>query len=238
MVIALFAALIGPYFVNWNDYKSTFETEAEKILGQPVHVTGTAKATVLPSPSLTFTDVQVGDTEGQPMMTVERFEVTIELMPLLQGQIHVISMRLQKPHLRVAVDDAGRVDWQIRSEASKALDPEKVALDNVEIVDGTASYIDARSGISRDLDNINAQIQATSLIGPWRIDNGGFRDVTSDTWINFRVASGRRLPDGTIRLKTDIGPRNGSLSASLEEDDRAWRCDTAAAQDGSPREPS
>ena len=68
MVIALFAALIGPYFVNWNDYKSTFEAEAEKILGQPVRVAGTAKATVLPSPSLTFTDVQVGD-------TIECFEV-------------------------------------------------------------------------------------------------------------------------------------------------------------------
>ena len=124
VAIALFTALIGPYFVNWNDYKSTFEAEAEKILGQPVRVAGTAKATVLPSPSLTFTNVQVGDTEGEPMMTVERFDVTIELMPLLQGEIHVISMKLQKPHVRIAVDDSGTVDLLIRSEASKALDPE------------------------------------------------------------------------------------------------------------------
>jgi len=70
VVIALFVALIGPYFVNRNDYKSTFEAEAEKILGQPVRVVGTAKATVLPSPSLTFTNVQVGDTE-QPFRRVE-----------------------------------------------------------------------------------------------------------------------------------------------------------------------
>ena len=161
VAIALFAALIGPYFVNWNDYKSTFEAEAEKILGQPVRVAGTAKATVLPSPSLTFTDVQVGDTEGEPMMTVERFDVTIELMPLLQGEIHVISMKLQKPHVRIAVDDSGTIDWLIRSEASKALDPEKVALDNVEIADGAASYIDARTGVQLDFDNINASIKAT-----------------------------------------------------------------------------
>jgi uncharacterized protein involved in outer membrane biogenesis len=215
VVIALFAALIGPYFVNWNDYKSTFESEAEKILGQPVRVAGTARATVLPSPSLTFTDVQVGDTEGQPMMTVERFDVTIELMPLLQGQIHVISMKLQKPHVRIAVDDSGTVDWLIRSEASKALDPEKVALDNVEIVDGAASYIDARSGITLDLDNINAGVQATSLSGPWRIE-GSYRDRSNDNVMQVQVTTGRRLADGTLRVKTDINPANAPLTASLE----------------------
>ena len=64
VAVALFAALIGPYFINWNDYKGTFEAEAEKILGQPVRVVGTASATLLPLPSLTFTQVEVGDTEG------------------------------------------------------------------------------------------------------------------------------------------------------------------------------
>ncbi len=215
MVIALFAALIGPYFVNWNDYKSTFESEAEKILGQPVHVAGTAKATLLPSPSLTFTNVQVGDTEGQPMMTVDRFAVTIELMPLLQGQIHVISMRLEKPRVRVAVDDAGRIDWQLRSEASKALDLEKVALDDVEIVDGAAAYIDARTGISVDLDNINAQLQATSLAGPWKIE-GSVRDRGSGNVIPVQITTGHRLPDGSLRVKTDLSPANIPFTAALE----------------------
>ncbi|KAB2855709.1 MAG: AsmA family protein, partial [Bauldia sp.] len=70
VVIALFAALLAPWFINWDDYKGNFQAEAEKILGQPVRVVGSAKASILPSPSLTFTNVEVGDTEGQPMMTV------------------------------------------------------------------------------------------------------------------------------------------------------------------------
>ena len=57
MVIALFAALIVPWFVNWNDYRASFEAEASRILGHRVHVEGDAHATILPSPSLTFTDV-------------------------------------------------------------------------------------------------------------------------------------------------------------------------------------
>lgn len=50
MVIALFAALIAPWFINWDDYKANFEAEATRILGQPVHVNGTADASILPSP--------------------------------------------------------------------------------------------------------------------------------------------------------------------------------------------
>ena len=30
IVIALFAALIAPWFINWDDYKANFEAEAEK----------------------------------------------------------------------------------------------------------------------------------------------------------------------------------------------------------------
>ena len=61
MVIALFAALIVPWFVNWNDYRASFEAEASRILGHRVHVEGDAHATILPSPSLTFTKVAVDD---------------------------------------------------------------------------------------------------------------------------------------------------------------------------------
>ena len=54
------------------------------------------------------------------MMTVDRFAVTIELMPLLQGEFRILSMRLDRPQLRIAVGDDGKLDWQARNEASKA----------------------------------------------------------------------------------------------------------------------
>ncbi|HMN86585.1 MAG TPA: AsmA family protein [Bauldia sp.] len=170
LVIALFAALVGPWFINWDDYKANFEAEAEKILGQPVRVDGSAKASILPSPSLTFTDVKVGDTEGRPMMTVEKFSVTIELMPLLEGEIRVVTMKIEKPVVTVSTDDSGNIDWLLRTEASKALDPDKVVLDDVEISDGTLTYRDARSGVDLTFAGINATVGARSLSGPWRVE--------------------------------------------------------------------
>jgi len=202
VVIALFAALIGPWFINWNEFKANFEAEASRILGQPVRVLGSADASILPSPSLTFTNVQVGDTEGQPMMTVERFAVTIELMPLLGGEIHVVSMKLEKPVVRVSVDDSGQVDWLLRSSPSGQLNPESVALNGVEVKDGRIYYTDAGAGSTIALDHVQASIEARSLDGPWRIDGSYARDGVP---VQFTVSTGR-LTGGALRVKVDATP--------------------------------
>jgi uncharacterized protein involved in outer membrane biogenesis len=212
VVIALFAALIGPWFINWDDYKANFEAEASRILGQPVRVLGTADATILPSPSLTFTNVQVGDTEGQPMMTVERFAVTIELMPLLQGEIHVISMKLDKPVVRVSVDDAGQVDWLLRSSPARELDPESVALNGVEVKDGTVYYTDAGAGSTIALDHVQASIEARSLDGPWRIEGSYASDGIP---VQFTVSTGR-LTGGALRLKVDATPGQWPIAIATD----------------------
>ena len=168
-----------------------------------MHVRGSADASILPSPSLTFTNVEVGDTEGQPMMSVKRFSVTIELMPLLQGEISVISMKIEDPVVRVSVDDAGRIDWTIRAEASRNLDPDKVALSGVEVAGGTVIYKDAGSGSAVTLTDVNATVEARSLAGPWRIE-GSY--AANGVPSQFQVSTGRRNDDGSIRVKTDVTP--------------------------------
>jgi len=192
-----------PWFINWDDYKANFEAEATRILGQPVHVNGTADASILPSPSLTFTDVTVGETEGAPMMEVRRFSVTIELMPLIQGEINVIAMTLEDPVVRVAVDDAGRIDWTLRGEASRDLDPDKVSLAGVEIRNGTLIYTDAGADAAVTLSEITATVEARSLAGPWRIEGSYSANGTPS---QFQVSTGVRAADGSLRVKTDITP--------------------------------
>ncbi len=212
-MVALFAALIVPWFVNWNDYKTTFEIEAERILGQPVHVNGTAKATILPSPSLTFTDVTVGDDPAHPMMTVDRFSATIELMPLLQGEIRVVAMRLDHPVVNIAREADGSSEWLKRSAASQELNPEKVVLEDVEISDGTIRYSDAATGVAIDVDQVVATVEAASLLGPWRVE-GSYLD--GGERVPFRVGTGLRLGDGSIRAKIDLSPSSYPVAVTAD----------------------
>ncbi len=213
MVIALFAALIVPWFVNWNDYRASFEAEASRILGHRVHVEGDAHATILPSPSLTFTKVEVDDQNGQRIMDVGRFDVVIELMPLLQGEIRVVSMTLEKPVVNVSVDAAGKVAWLSRVKLREPFDPDKVVLDNITIKDGALNYSDAQTGVSLAFDGISAQVTARALLGPWHVD-GFYLDNGSQ--VGFRISTGRVLDDGTIRVKADVNPARWPVTVGVD----------------------
>ena len=49
-IIALVAALVGPYFIDWNQFRPQFEAEAARIVGAPVRVAGKLDARLLPAP--------------------------------------------------------------------------------------------------------------------------------------------------------------------------------------------
>jgi len=215
IIAVLVSALVVPWFIDWNAYRSTFEREAEKILGQPVRVVGSADASLIPMPSLTFTDVRVGGTADDPMMRVARFQMHVELIPLLTGSFKVVDMTIERPQVAVTIDDSGSADWLRRTEASKALDPDAVSLQRVEITDGSISYLDSRSGRVVSLGNINASVDARSLLGPWKVDGSALVEKERTT---FRIATGRRAEDGTIRVKVEANPASIPVALSAEGD--------------------
>ena len=90
----LTAVLVVPYFIDWTSYKAEFEREASRILGRDVVVRGSARARLLPLPSVTFTDVEVAGTKpGEPAITVETFSMDAELAPFLRGELLIFDMR-------------------------------------------------------------------------------------------------------------------------------------------------
>ena len=60
VVVALFAALLAPLFVDWTSFRQDFEREASRIMGRPVTVHGSVDARLIPFPSVTLNDVRVG----------------------------------------------------------------------------------------------------------------------------------------------------------------------------------
>ncbi|PPE80673.1 hypothetical protein C3941_04975 [Kaistia algarum] len=209
------AALVVPWFIDWNAYRSTFEREAEKILGQPVQVLGSADASLIPTPWLTFTDVKIGGTADEPMMRVARFSVHVDLIPLLTGTFRVVDMTIERPQLDVTINDDGSIDWLKRSEASKALDPDAVSLQRVEITDGSLSYLDSRSGRVVAVSNVNATLDARSLLGPWKVEGGAEVEGRQTA---FRVATGRLAENGTLRVKVEANPASVPIAFGAEGD--------------------
>ncbi len=164
----LTAALVVPYFVDWAGYRSSFEREASALLGRPVTVAGSASARLLPFPSVTFSDVKVGDPGTEPVMTIDKFSMDAELAPFIRGQILIFDMRIEKPTVSVAIDKDGVVDWAIRPHVP--FRTAKVRLEDMRITDGSVVIRDASTATTRTITDLDATLSAADLSGPWKFD--------------------------------------------------------------------
>ncbi|WP_417686141.1 AsmA family protein [Roseibium sp.] len=249
IILVLVTALVGPFFVDWTIYRSTFETYAERALGHKVTVLGDADIRLLPSPTVTFSDVRVGAKED-PLLVVSQFKMRVELPPLLKGEIRVLDMNLDRPHLTLSLDEQGRLDWLTAMQGGGVLSEvseDDIAFENITVTDGALSLIDARTGETHRVDDGNLQVSARTLAGPFKVD--GSLTYEGEPY-SIRVATGKRHEDGSIRVKGSALPSahpvelsvDGSLShveetpvfeggfnltAVVPDDDpeRAWRVD-------------
>jgi uncharacterized protein involved in outer membrane biogenesis len=204
-----------PYFIDWSTYKADFEREASRVLGREVVVRGDARARLLPLPSVTFTDVEVaGRKPGDPAMTMETFSMDAELAPFLRGELLIFDMRIVRPKARISIAEDGTVDWALRP--STPFDASQVTLENVTITEGQVEVVHAASGRTHQLTEINTEISARTLAGPWRM-NGSMR--LDGALTDLSISTGSLEDDGTMRLRVRAEPQRYGFD--LESDGRA-----------------
>ncbi|PWV99163.1 AsmA-like protein [Hoeflea marina] len=215
-MLALFSALIGPYFVDWGSYRTAFETEASRILGQPVKVRGSADARLLPFPSLTFSDVAVGEgADGQPMMTIDRFSMDAELAPFLRGEVLIFDMRVDNPTATVRILPDGTIDWALKHRP--ATPGETVVLEKVTVSDARIRLVDDQNGRTQSLEALNAVMSARSLSGPWLID--GTASILGQSGA-FSISTGTVAEDGSVRMRLRLSPDGRPMLLEAEGDAR------------------
>lgn len=216
MVAALFAALIGPYFIDWSSYRADFEREASRVLGQPVQVRGGADARLIPFPSVSFGDVVVGEgRDGQPMMTIERFSMDAELAPFLSGEVRIFDMRIENPKATLRLSPDGELDWALRSE--KSLPGRALVLENVGVVNGEVVVLDEQNDREYLLEGLNMTMSAKSMTGPWLIDGAVHAEGIRTA---FELRTGALLPNGGLRLRTKLSPVGRPFMIETEGDAR------------------
>ncbi len=212
LVVVLFSALLAPLFVDWSNFRKDFETQASFILGKKVVVLGSVDARILPFPSITLNDVQVGpQADGTALITVERFSMDAELAPFLSGEAKIYDMRLERPKANIKLLSDGTLDWVRTGKLS--IPAKTVVLEHVSIRDGAIRFVDEQTGRTRLIDNLNAELSAKSLAGPWRIEGSGALDGESG---RFALATG--IPDAgaDVRLKARLMPDAQKFDLDLE----------------------
>ncbi len=201
----LMAALIAPLFIDWTNYRADFEREATKILGRPVKVAGDASARILPFPSLSFSNVRVGEDIENPALTIERFSMDAELAPFLSGEVLIFDMRMTKPRGVVVVDADGKIDWTLRPNSP--FDPGNVRIENLVVEGGNFDLIDEAAGRTHTISLPQGTISAKALTGPWRMN--GLADVDGEP-MHLSVSTGQAA-DGLLPFRISAIPTMRSV---------------------------
>jgi len=176
VVLVLAVALIGPSFVDWNQFRGSIEAQAQRVTGRELRIGGDISFAVLPAPHLKMADVSLANVEGGSARDFARFdgiEAEVALAPLLRGEIGVTSIKITglAVHLEVLAD--GRANWK-NLFSGKArpgegfFSPDSVSLERARFEDSSITYDDRRNGRSWRADRINGEVAATSLVGPLR----------------------------------------------------------------------
>ncbi|HEU0082459.1 MAG TPA: AsmA family protein, partial [Bradyrhizobium sp.] len=204
-IIALIAALVGPYFVDWNQFRPQFEAEASRVTGVKVRVEGALDARLLPAPSLRLRSVVVGGAGDVAKVRADKLDVEFSLGSLMRGEWRASELTINGMALDLGLDAQGRLDWPA---SAGSFNLGSLAIDRLNLT-GRIALHDA-TGNRLDLNDIAFAGDVRALAGSIRGD-GNF--MLAEARYPFRVSSAQ-IPDGSgtrVHLTVDPGARGRFL---------------------------
>lgn len=208
-ILALVAALVGPYFIDWNQFRPQFEAEASRVIGAPVRVGGQLDARLLPAPSLRLRSVAVGATAGASTIGASQLDVEFSLSSLMRGEWRATELTINGLNLDLSLNDRGKLIWPLRGGS---FDLGTLAIDRLNLT-GRVTLHDAASRSSIQLDDIAFGGDVRALAGAARGDGnfsyGGVR-------YPFRITSGRSADGTGTRLHLNIDPGQRPFGLDLD----------------------
>jgi hypothetical protein len=208
-IIALIAALVGPYFIDWGQFRPQFEAEATQVIGAPVRVSGALDARLLPTPSLRLRSVVVGGANDLGKVRADKLDVEFSLGSLMRGEWRATELTINGMALDLGLDSQGRIDWPA---STGKFNLGSLAIDRLNLT-GRIALHDAASRGTLELNDIAFSGDVRSLAGAVRGD-GNF--TLSGTRYPFRVSSGQSGDGGGTRIHLNLDPGARALSADLD----------------------
>jgi large subunit ribosomal protein L24 len=209
LIVALAAALVGPYFVDWNQFRPQFEAEATQVIGAPVRVAGELQARLLPAPSLRLRSLVVGGANDLGKVRADKLDVEFSLGSLMRGEWRATQLSIDGMALDVGLDPKGAIDWP---SGQGKFNLGSLSIDRLRLT-GRAALHDAVSRRTLELNDIAFSGDVRSLAGSLRGD--GSVTVSGQRY-PFRVSSGQSADGNSTRLHLVV--ESGARPVSAEVD--------------------
>ncbi|MGJ5181628.1 AsmA family protein [Bradyrhizobium oligotrophicum] len=208
-ILALLAALIGPYFVDWNQFRPQFEAEASKVIGVPVRVAGALDARLLPTPTLRLRQVAFGGANHLGKLRADRLDVEFSLGDLMRGEWKANELTIGGMAADLGLDAKGQVDLPA---ASGRFNLAALSIDRFNLT-GRVALHDAASRSTLELTDIVFSGDVRSLAGSLRGD--GAVSIRGGRY-PFRLSSSQDKDSNGLRVHLNIDPGERPVVADVE----------------------
>ncbi len=163
VVVAGYVVLSG---MEFDDLRERIEAEAKAATGRDLVIGGKIDLVVSLTPAIAIEQVSFANADWgsrAEMITLDRFEVEVALLPLLSGDIEIRRLVVVRPNILLETDAEGRANWSLEGIAETAeKTAEKTAeeaepgaettvggmpiLHQIVIEDGLLTYRDGQTG--------------------------------------------------------------------------------------------
>jgi large subunit ribosomal protein L24 len=209
LILALVAALVGPHFVDWNKYRSEFESQASRMTGLDVNLAGPIEARLLPTPSVTLQRVEIRGQTEIGSLRARKLSIEFSLGSLARGQWKATDVRIEGAEFAAALDRAGRLEWPA---PAFGFDPDAISIEHLDIRDSRALLADSASGSGIVLDEIEFSGELRTLAGPLK-GQGSF--YLAGLHYPYRITASRAGDEG-VRVRVNVDPIDRPLTADAD----------------------
>jgi len=209
-ILALVAALVGPFFIDWGQFRPQFEAEATRIVGAPVRVVGALDARLLPAPSLQLHGITVGGANDLGRFRAEKLDVEFSLGSLLRGEWRATELTIGGAAVDLGLNAQGRLDLPA---STGPFNLGGLAIDRLNLT-GRLNLHDAASRSTLELSDIAFSGDVRSLAAGAMRGDGNFTRAGMRT--PFRVSSGQTGDGNGTRLRLVIDANEKSPGIDLD----------------------
>ncbi|HSR73036.1 MAG TPA: AsmA family protein, partial [Kiloniellales bacterium] len=120
VVVAGYAVLAS---LDFEQLRGRIQAEAKKATGRDLVIAGPIDLQISLQPAIALEDVRFANAEWgsrSDMVTLDRFEIEVALLPLLSGEIAVRRLVLVAPDILLETDESGRSNWQMAAAGPAA----------------------------------------------------------------------------------------------------------------------
>ena len=229
LLLLLLAAIVAlPLLFDPNDYRRQIGEAVQRETGRSFTV-GEIRLSVFPWLRVELRDATLGNAEGfgpDPMLTVQRAELGVKLMPLLrEKRVEASTVQLDGATVRLGVDAEGRDNWsdlaKRQEQPSASNEPEKqgglkdLDIEGLSLKDVVVHYDDRRATKRYRVEL--PSLSTGRLHGNEPVKVEGQLKATSETpaaqaQIEFATEVVRDAASGEVQLRQPKFSLAGSLS--------------------------